>query len=76
MGSGLGPETSAEEASGASTQAARTTRSRSASGTDGTGEAAVEAKLDQILESQQQILKRLDEIMEELRIVKIRATMR
>lgn len=36
----------------------------------------LEGKLDEILDHQQQILKRLDQVMEELRVVKIRATMR
>ncbi len=34
----------------------------------------VEQKLDQILQNQQEILQRFDAIMEELRIIKIRAT--
>ncbi len=38
--------------------------------------AKVLQKLDQILEHQQQMLKRFDEVMEELKIIKIRATMR
>lgn len=36
----------------------------------------VEAKLNDILARQEQILQRLDQVMEELRIVKIRATVR
>jgi hypothetical protein len=36
----------------------------------------LEAKLDQILQSQERIFQRLDEVMEELRIVKVRATLR
>ncbi|MBI4342161.1 MAG: hypothetical protein HY599_02200 [Candidatus Omnitrophica bacterium] len=36
----------------------------------------LEAKLNEILENQQKILKRLDEVMAELQIVKIRATVR
>ena len=36
----------------------------------------LEAKLNEILEKQQQILTRLDEVMSELQIVKIRATVR
>ena len=39
-------------------------------------EANVEAKLNEILQNQQKILTRLDEVMEELKIVKIRATLR
>ena len=37
---------------------------------------ALEKKLDQILENQQKILKRFDEVMAELQIVKTRATIR
>ena len=36
----------------------------------------VEAKLNDILARQEQILQRLDQVMEELKIVKIRATVR
>jgi phage tail tape-measure protein len=38
--------------------------------------ARVNTKLEEVLETQQQILKRLDEVMEELKVVKIRATLR
>ena len=38
--------------------------------------ARVNTKLEEVLETQQQILKRLDEVMEELKIIKIRATLR
>ena len=41
-----------------------------------TTEAKLEERLNDILDHQQQILKRLDDVMEELRIVKIRATVR
>ena len=37
---------------------------------------AVKQKLDELAATQDQILKRLDEIMEELKIIKIRATLR
>ena len=37
--------------------------------------ATLEAKLDQILQNQEQIFQRFDQVMEELRIVKIRATL-
>ena len=37
---------------------------------------SVDAKLDQILMNQEDIFKRLDKIMEELKIVKIRATIK
>jgi len=36
----------------------------------------VEAKLDRILQRQEEILQRFDEVMKELQIVKIRATQR
>ena len=36
----------------------------------------LEQKLDQLLENQQKILKRLDDVMAELQIVKVRATVR
>jgi hypothetical protein len=49
--------------------------SRPARSSDG-GDAALERKVDQVLEQQGRILARLDEIMEELKIVKIRATVR
>ena len=39
-------------------------------------DAKLEQRLNEILDHQQQILKRLDDVMEELRIVKIRATVR
>ena len=37
--------------------------------------ARIEEKLDQVLANQQTILQKFDEVMEELRIVKVRATM-
>ena len=57
----------------------RTSR-RSAGGGEETSEKAdskkLEAKLDQILENQERIFQRLDDVMEELKVVKIRATLR
>jgi hypothetical protein len=53
------------------TDAGRSTRSSETGGA-----AKIEAKLDQILGNQERILARLDEVMEELKIVKIRATVR
>ena len=38
--------------------------------------ARVNTKLEEVLDTQKQILKRLDDVMEELKIVKIRATLR
>ena len=37
---------------------------------------AIEAKLNKILDNQQRILARLDEVMEELGVIKVRATVR
>ena len=39
-------------------------------------DAQIERKLDEILSNQQTILQRFDAVMEELRIIKIRATLR
>lgn len=64
-------ETQAAESSGRSSRASRSTTSS----VDGTGEDAVARKLDQVLANQETIFRRLDEVMEELRIVKIRATL-
>ncbi len=50
--------------------------SRSTRASETSGPARIEAKLDQILANQDRILARLDEVMEELKIVKIRATVR
>ena len=37
---------------------------------------SIEKKLDEILANQQTILQRFDQVMEELRIIKVRATLR
>ena len=64
------------------THSSRSSASRSANTgratrTADTGrEARIEAKLDQILANQDQMLAKLDQVMEELKIVKIRATVR
>lgn len=50
--------------------------SRSTRTSDTGREAQIEAKLDQILANQDQILAKLDQVMEELKIVKVRATVR
>ena len=62
----------AVEGTGRSTRSSRTTQK------DGgkVSESKIEEKLNQILENQQKILARFDQVMEELRIVKIRATLR
>ena len=56
-----------------SEQSTRSTRASSTGGGE-TGNEAVIQKLDQVLTKQATILQRLDEIMAELKIVKIRAT--
>ena len=59
--------------------AARSTRPRSATRSSqqgGGADAKLDAKLDEILANQQRILARLDEVMEELKIIKIRATLK
>jgi hypothetical protein len=48
---------------------ADTTRAEQAS-----GDIAISKKLDKILENQRQLMQKQDEILEELHIVKIRAT--
>ena len=69
----------------ANTLAEGQTRSsrRSAAASEGAEETStqaetkkLDAKLDQILQNQEQIFQRLDEVMEELKIVKVRATLR
>jgi hypothetical protein len=55
-------------------RSANTNRSTRASDTG--REARIEAKLDQILANQDQMFAKLDQVMEELKIVKIRATVR
>ena len=67
------PSRSSRAAEPAASHAAagRSTRAPEASGA-----AKIDAKLDQILANQERILSRLDEVMEELKIVKIRATVR
>lgn len=69
------PTAASDDAEQKTTKASRSTRP---SGSSGSGKAGsgVEAKVDEILSNQRRILSRLDEVMEELKIVKIRATMR
>jgi hypothetical protein len=57
-----------EEGTGSSSRSSRASKA-----SDG---GKTEEKLNEILENQQKILKRLDEVMEELKIVKIRASVR
>jgi len=56
-------------------RSSRTSRtSTQATSGSGSESAKIAAKLDQILANQETILKRFDDVMEELRIVKVRAT--
>ena len=70
----VAPTRSSRSGGSASTRAADTGRSSRAPETGAT--ARVEAKLDQVLANQEQIMARLDQVLEELKIVKIRATVR
>ena len=70
LGVAAQPLTAAEQSRTASKAAANQT------GEAGALDLVVEAKLDDILAHQEQILQRLDQVMEELKIVKIRATVR
>jgi len=67
----------AEEQPSEEQQTYRSTRpSRSTGGESTVNKQALESKLDTVVQTQQEILQRLDEIMEELKVVKIRATLR
>ena len=58
-------------------QAAPTFRAtRTARSTPGGSESDIAERLNEILENQQRILSRLDEVMKELQVVKLRATQR
>ena len=60
-----------------SSRALANTSSKSSHPSGGTTSVqSLEAKLNEILEKQQQIMARLDEVMSELQIVKVRATVR
>ena len=50
--------------------------SRASTAKEGGGGANIEAKLDEILSTQQTILQQFDAVMEELRIIKVRSTLR
>ena len=65
-------------AQGEEEQKTKTSSRPRGSATTETGklDSKLEAKLNQILENQQKIFQRFDEVMEELRIVKIRATLK
>ena len=68
----LGQAVSAER----SPRAAKSKTAPAASSSDKADDHAVKQKLDELAAGQDKILQRLDEIMEELKIVKIRATLR
>ena len=76
LGMGLWINTEAPARAAEPKSGSRSSRASENEETAGKTNAKVAAKLDEILENQQQILKRLDQVMEELKIVKIRATMR
>ena len=81
IGAGLAVTLRAEEAPTASSRASRPSAESSATSSSrpsalGSSAKELEAKLNDILENQQKVLKRLDEVMAELQIVKIRATVR
>ena len=64
----------------AQTQAAEQPQSRRSKASDSAPTSSrtdgkIESKLDEILANQEKILKRFDDVMEELRIVKVRATL-
>jgi hypothetical protein len=67
----------APTSSSSRSSASRTsTTSRSTRASETGREARIEEKLDQILANQDRMFAKLDEVMEELKIVKIRATVR
>ena len=72
----MSPSRADEESSQSAVRSSRASRSSRTSATNSDGEAKINAKLDQVLDNQQQILNRLNEVMEELKIIKIRATLR
>ena len=66
-----------EQAASPETSAARndrSTRAGAGGGASSSKSAGTSAKLDQIIEHQEQILAKLDDVLKELQIVKIRAT--
>ena len=68
----LGQAVSAERSS----RAAKSKTAAATASSDQADDHAVKQKLDELAAGQDKILKRLDEIMEELKVVKIRATLR
>ena len=76
-GAGFGALARAADEEGSADRATRrTSRTTTAVTSTASNTDPLERKLDDVLAGQQAILKRLDEVMEELRIVKIRATIR
>ena len=75
---GLAAWSSGLAAGESSAKSSRSSRAPSATKAqeDGSEIAGLEKKLDEILANQQTILSKFDAIMEELRIIKIRATIR
>lgn len=69
VGIGMNARCLAKDASATSSRPTTQTSANSS-------EKHLEEKLDQILDNQDKILKRFDDVMEELRIVKIRATLK
>ena len=61
-------------------EAVKATRSvlggATAGGSSSNKDAGLERKLDQIIANQENMLQRFDQVMEELRIIKVRATLR
>ena len=76
VSAGLTVALRAEEALNTSSRSSRSSSASSRASTGGSGAKVLEGKLNEVLDNQQKILKRLDEVMAELQIVKIRATMR
>ena len=79
IGTGLAVALRAEDAPTTSSRSSRPpsrTPSPPRSSSGGSGVKGLEEKLNEVLDKQQKILERLDEVMAELQIVKIRATVR
>ena len=73
---GLTADVAGEDATRSTHTRKTPTASQSAGDSGGEkSDARLESKLDQILANQQTILQRFDQIMEELRIIKVRATL-
>ena len=71
------PATAQNQSSGSrSTRKSGAGASTAAGSSEDANNRKILAKLDQVLDNQQKILAKFDEVMEELRIIKIRATLR